>query len=553
MEIKLLKHEVPAEPPETAAPTLEPKTKHITQAVLLPTGAPGTTHQIKQVIISLKGARGIPTPNDRRLSDIMYRSLRAVLFYDPPNDPTGKFKRRSDRFLLNSYCTPAHQDPHKEECWLITDIDGDHKFLIRTDFMDESNRDYLQHLYVVFEFTIGLRTAQNDIKAPAKVGRKREAFSKTKKKKRKPKSSSKTDDSDEDSDSSSSSDENKDDDSRTGSREHRDDADEPHQVFKVTVPPGVQPGQAFEAIANGQRVMVNCPNDVKPGQKIPFKVPVQQYHTMEMSCGWCKVSMAQLLHYTSESRIKATINGGTPFVKQDINQKEVQQRRYGWRYVMKKVVGVSKISELEIKVIPVSRLPVAQQDSIYKMPKNILLPVSSIQMVQMYREYAAAKIHEMNSNQSHPVAGLAYGARFSEPVLALFPKLIDDQAMVLAMRHHWDQEMKTVSKSQKSSQKELLSRFISIVLRLWPAQSLPKGRKDPVIPESYEQMTQRARYIQRATSASVPFHEPPQPMVNAPTQQQNTNAQDNNNDIEEDEEADVYIPFHTAEIAFELS
>jgi len=503
MEIKLLKHEVPAEPPETAAPTLEPKTKHITQAVLLPTGAPGTTHQIKQVIISLKGARGIPTPNDRRLSDIMYRSLRAVLFYDPPNDPTGKFKRRSDRFLLNSYCTPAHQDPHKEECWLITDIDGDHKFLIRTDFMDESNRDYLQHLYVVFEFTIGLRTAQNDIKAPAKVGRKREAFSKTKKKKRKPKSSSKTDDSDEDSDSSSSSDENKDDDSSTGSREHRDDADEPHQ--------------------------------------------------MEMSCGWCKVSMAQLLHYTSESRIKATINGGTPFVKQDINQKEVQQRRYGWRYVMKKVVGVSKISELEIKVIPVSRLPVAQQDSIYKMPKNILLPVSSIQMVQMYREYAAAKIHEMNSNQSHPVAGLAYGARFSEPVLALFPKLIDDQAMVLAMRHHWDQEMKTVSKSQKSSQKELLSRFISIVLRLWPAQSLPKGRKDPVIPESYEQMTQRARYIQRATSASVPFHEPPQPMVNAPTQQQNTNAQDNNNDIEEDEEADVYIPFHTAEIAFELS
>jgi len=145
---------LPAEPPETAAPTLEPKTKHITQAVLLPTGAPGTTHQIKQVIISLKGARGIPTPNDRRLSDIMYRSLRAVLFYDPPNDPTGKFKRRSDRFLLNSYCTPAHQDPHKEECWLITDIDGDHKFLIRTDFMDESNRDYLQHLYVVFEFTI---------------------------------------------------------------------------------------------------------------------------------------------------------------------------------------------------------------------------------------------------------------------------------------------------------------------------------------------------------------------------------------------------------------
>mmetsp|Transcript_20825 Transcript_20825/g.30860 ORF Transcript_20825/g.30860 Transcript_20825/m.30860 type:complete len:723 (+) Transcript_20825:23-2191(+) len=49
----------------------------------------------------------------------------------------------------------------------------------------------------------------------------------------------------------------------------------PHQTFEVTVPYGVQPGQPFALIANGQRVMVHCPYDARPGQKIRFKVPIQ--------------------------------------------------------------------------------------------------------------------------------------------------------------------------------------------------------------------------------------------------------------------------------------
>lgn len=48
-----------------------------------------------------------------------------------------------------------------------------------------------------------------------------------------------------------------------------------HQMFEVTVPEGVKPGQPFALIANGQRVMVTCPPTVKPGQKIRFQLPVQ--------------------------------------------------------------------------------------------------------------------------------------------------------------------------------------------------------------------------------------------------------------------------------------
>jgi len=48
-----------------------------------------------------------------------------------------------------------------------------------------------------------------------------------------------------------------------------------HQMFEVTVPEGVRAGQPFALVANGQRVMVTCPPNVKPGQKIRFQLPIQ--------------------------------------------------------------------------------------------------------------------------------------------------------------------------------------------------------------------------------------------------------------------------------------
>jgi hypothetical protein len=47
-----------------------------------------------------------------------------------------------------------------------------------------------------------------------------------------------------------------------------------HQMFEVTVPDGVKPGQPFALIANGQRVMVTCPPNVRTGQKIRFQLPI---------------------------------------------------------------------------------------------------------------------------------------------------------------------------------------------------------------------------------------------------------------------------------------
>lgn len=46
------------------------------------------------------------------------------------------------------------------------------------------------------------------------------------------------------------------------------------QTFEVIVPPSVQPGKPFALIAGGQRVLVTCPPNAKPGQRIRFQLPV---------------------------------------------------------------------------------------------------------------------------------------------------------------------------------------------------------------------------------------------------------------------------------------
>jgi len=46
------------------------------------------------------------------------------------------------------------------------------------------------------------------------------------------------------------------------------------QMFEVVVPPGVMPNQSFSLLANGQRVLVTCPSNVRSGQKVRFQLPV---------------------------------------------------------------------------------------------------------------------------------------------------------------------------------------------------------------------------------------------------------------------------------------
>ena len=82
-----------------------------------------------------------------------------------------------------------------------------------------------------------------------------------------------------------------------------------NQMFEVTVPDGVRPGQPFALIANGQRVMVTCPPDVGPGKKIRFELPVKLSETQLESHkvdydkdGWVRALGVDLKYHWMYSR-----------------------------------------------------------------------------------------------------------------------------------------------------------------------------------------------------------------------------------------------------------
>jgi hypothetical protein len=87
-----------------------------------------------------------------------------------------------------------------------------------------------------------------------------------------------------------------------------------HHMYEVAVPPGVSPGQPFALIAGGQRVMVTCPPNVQPGQKIRFQLPVQlsqkQFEAIKVDYdmdGWMRCLGADLkFHWVYNSSSKTS-------------------------------------------------------------------------------------------------------------------------------------------------------------------------------------------------------------------------------------------------------
>mmetsp|Transcript_6152 Transcript_6152/g.19456 ORF Transcript_6152/g.19456 Transcript_6152/m.19456 type:complete len:732 (-) Transcript_6152:438-2633(-) len=94
-----------------------------------------------------------------------------------------------------------------------------------------------------------------------------------------------------------------------------------NQMFEVNVPQGVRPGQAFALIANGQRVMVTCPANARPGQKIRFQLPIKlssdEIQSIKLNYqrdGWVRCLSTDLTFHWVRSE-------GVPDEEQHVNQK----------------------------------------------------------------------------------------------------------------------------------------------------------------------------------------------------------------------------------------
>ncbi|CAM9771215.1 unnamed protein product, partial [Discosporangium mesarthrocarpum] len=167
---------------------------------------------------------------------------------------------------------------------------------------------------------------------------------------------------------------------------------------------------------------------------------------VEMSCGWALIPFLDLVTVQEVTRVRYQLSGGTPFAKSDINQDEVMTRRYGWRAVLKamKMEGISKDSEIEIKILPIKTLPKGKQEDIFRLPRNIVLSDTFVSLVRSFREYAANSLAKRTSPQGMGSAGFGVSSASSEPILALFPRLAADPPMMMALKSQWEAEARRI-------------------------------------------------------------------------------------------------------------
>lgn len=70
------------------------------------------------------------------------------------------------------------------------------------------------------------------------------------------------------------------------------------------------------------------------------------------------------------------------------------------------------------------------QDDIFRLPRNVILSDTFVSLVRHYREYAANSLAKRDARGMGNV-GFGAGSASSEPVLALFPRLAADPALMM--------------------------------------------------------------------------------------------------------------------------
>jgi hypothetical protein len=230
-----------------------------------------------------------------------------------------------------------------------------------------------------------------------------------------------------------------------------------------------------------------------------------------LSCGWCKVSLHEVAQLESEKRFQEALVGGTPFVGEAIKSSEVKHRRHGWRAMLQTILGTDVRSQLDLLATPIPRLASDVQTDVYLLPPTFVTAASNVSLIRSYREILAMNIHRNPDNDMAVVAPGRAGA-YSDPVLALFPRIMGDPAMRSVLHANWQRALKAMSMSQRADPSYCCNAFSNTVLDMWPAFSIYGARSSEAQQhsggaekETMESLRERTKVILQVTKTSNPF------------------------------------------------
>jgi hypothetical protein len=192
------------------------------------------------------------------------------------------------------------------------------------------------------------------------------------------------------------------------------------------------------------------------------------------------------------------------------------------------------------------------------LPRNVIVADSVVAIVRAYREYAATQF-VAHGDRKLGSAGFGVSQPYSEPVLALFPRIAADPAMMQALRHQYTVELRrrkqstaraaasavlgTSEQAKETARQASMLAFRDAVLRVWPALAHADvaGSRSRFRYESFEDREKRTARIRQIVSSTDSFR-----------REESSSSRSLGANVNGSSGGDVYTAFTVRDVVFDV-
>nr|XP_036858057.1 nephrocystin-1 isoform X2 [Manis javanica] len=197
-------------------------------------------------------------------------------------------------------------------------------------------------------------------------------------------------------------------------------------------------------------------NSSSPDLEILFELGISYIHNStgergELSCGWVFLKLFDVSGIPIPAKTyELLLNGGTPYEKGVEVDPAVSRRAHG--SVFQQIMTMRRQPQLLVKLRSLNR---GSRNILSLLPETLIGSMSCINLLIFYRQILGDVL--LKDRPSMQSADL-----ISNPVLATFPKLLEEPDVMDALRSSWAEKESTLKRSEKRDREFLKAAFLLV-------------------------------------------------------------------------------------------
>ncbi|KAK3235472.1 hypothetical protein CYMTET_54328 [Cymbomonas tetramitiformis] len=175
----------------------------------------------------------------------------------------------------------------------------------------------------------------------------------------------------------------------------------------------------------------------------------------EIATAWCTVPIPDVTTMSGEKSVEAKLVAGKLYEPAKVEPPTVPGA--GNQGIFKRMCRTAP--QQPILYLKFRRIPVKELETVRLLPPQIILEPSLVPIMLTFRHVLAERLYN--------ASGDVHGDRQFQPILAVFPQLMDDPQLFAALVSLWSRETARLG-SQRKDQTKRLEALRACVLRVWP-------------------------------------------------------------------------------------